>query len=239
MSIPDGNSSAGLLLQDVEFAYAEQGAPGQFRLHIPSWRVEVGETVVLIGPSGSGKSTLLDLAAGILVADRGQVRADGFEWGAHSDAQRRRQRIACVGLVFQEFELLDHLSVRENVLLPYLVNPALVLDDAARERARELTASAGIAGCLDRRPRQLSQGERQRVALCRALVASPSLLLADEPTGNLDPGTAQEAVDLLLREARRCGATLVMVTHDPGLRSRFDRTVDLTDLAEVRREGKS
>lgn len=223
---------AGLELEHVEFTYAGQRAPGDFRLAIPAWRVEAGEAVVLAGPSGSGKSTLLDLAAGILVPHRGRVSAGGFEWGAHTDAERRRRRIARVGLVFQEFELLDHLSVFENVLLPYFVNPALVLDQGARERARELIESAGIAHHLDRRPRQLSQGERQRVALCRALVAAPSLLLADEPTGNLDPESAHAAVELLLSEARRRGATLVMVTHDPGLRSRFDRSVQLTDLLE-------
>jgi len=133
--------------------------------------------------------------------------------------------------VFQEFELLDHLSVRENVLLPYFVNPALVLDGEARARAQELIQSAGIARYKDRRPRQLSQGERQRVALCRALVAAPSLILADEPTGNLDPETAALAVELLLREARRSRATLVMVTHDPALRSRFDRTIEMAELA--------
>ena len=226
-------TSAGLELRDVEFAYGARRAPGDFCLALPSWRVEAGEAVVLVGPSGSGKSTLLDLAAGILVAGRGHVSADGFEWRAHSDAQRRRRRIARVGLVFQEFELLDHLSVLENVLLPYFVNPALVLDDEARGRARELTAAAGIARHLDRRPRQLSQGERQRVALCRALVAAPSLILADEPTGNLDPETANAAVELLLREARRCRATLVMVTHDASLRSRFDRTVEMAQLVEM------
>ncbi len=213
----------GLLIEGLEFAYPG----GEFGLRLDELRLEAGETAVLVGPSGSGKTTLLDLAAGIRLADRGRVLADGFDWKAHSDAARRRRRIGRVGLVFQEFELLDHLSVRENLLLPFFLNPAQTLDDAARERARGLAEAAGIAAHLDRGPRVLSHGERQRVAICRALVTSPCLVLADEPTGNLDPETTGVVLELLLDQTRAARASLLMVTHDRELLGAFERVFDL------------
>jgi len=136
-------------------------------------------------------------------------------------------RARVVGLVFQELELLEHLDVIENVLLPYFAVPALRLDSAARARAAALLARVGLGDKLRRRPHALSQGERQRAALARALVTEPRLVLADEPTGNLDPATGRRALELLLDEARRTGAAVMMVTHDHSLLPHFDRTVDL------------
>jgi putative ABC transport system ATP-binding protein len=153
------------------------------------------------------------------------VALDGTPWTSLSDGQRRALRIARVGLVFQEFELLDPLSVLENVLLPYHAHPKLKLDASVVERARGLLEATGIEQLASKRPRSLSQGERQRVAICRALVTEPSLVLADEPTGNLDPVSAKKVVDLLFA-ARDRGATLAFVTHDHGLLERFDRHVD-------------
>ncbi len=216
-----------LEITGLEFHYP--GSP--FRLEIEKLRLESGRSAVVIGPSGCGKTTLLDLCAGILVAERGRVVSAGFDWSAHGEAARRRRRIQTVGLVFQEFELLDHLTVGENVVLPYLIHPALRLDGAVRGRARELAGELGIGALLDRRPRHLSQGERQRVAIARALLPEPALILADEPTGNLDPKTTRTVLDLLVSKARSRGATLLVVTHDHSLLDAFDRVIELGGVA--------
>lgn len=203
-----------------------------FRIEVPALEIEPGETVALIGPSGCGKTTLLNVIAGIHEPDAGSVRIDDTEvFPGGSDADRRRLRIARIGLVFQAFELLPHLSVRENILLPYFVNPALTRDPQVDARVEEVAEAMGIAAYLTRHPSRLSQGERQRVAIARALVTQPTLLLADEPTGNLDPETSGRILDLLLGAAEARGATLVMVTHDHALLERFGRVVDLAALA--------
>jgi len=218
---------AGVAIDGLEFAY-----PGaDFRLSLPRCAVPRGDAAVVVGPSGCGKTTLLDLCAGIRLPDRGAIAADGFSWRDHDDAARRRRRLSEVGLVFQEFELLDHLTVEENLLLPYLIHPALRLDEAARGRARGLADDLGIAHLLARRPQRLSQGERQRVAIGRALVTEPSLLLADEPTGNLDPDSTRVVLDLLVRQARARGATLLVVTHDHSLLDAFDQVIELGGAA--------
>jgi len=212
---------------DITFAY-----PGSaFRLGVSSLRVAPGEKAVIIGPSGSGKTTLLNMAAGIVLPDAGTVRVDGEAISQQSDAARRNFRAGRVGMVFQEFELLEYLTVFENILLPYRINPALKLTDAVRATAADLAATAGITETLKRRPNRLSQGERQRVAICRALVTRPAIILADEPTGNLDPATSRTIVDLLLAQAAAASATLMMVTHDHTLLDRFDRTIDIASQA--------
>ncbi len=214
----------GLVVRDLEFAYPAS----EFRLRVPSAHLARGETGAVIGPSGSGKTTFLDLCAGILTSAGGTVVADGFAWGDHDDAARRRRRISRVGLVFQEFELLDHLTVEENVLLPYFIHPALELDGAVRARARDLAEETGIGHLLARRPRRLSQGERQRVAICRALVSEPTLLLADEPTGNLDASATRAVLELFLAQVRARGATLLVATHDHSLLEAFDQVIELS-----------
>jgi putative ABC transport system ATP-binding protein len=230
-----------LALRDVEFAFRTGG----FRLEVPALDIAAGTTNACIGQSGSGKSTLLQLMAGIVAARRGRIALDGVDWADLSETARRLRRITRVGLVFQEFELLEHLDVRENILLPYFVQRGLRLDAAARARMAKLAAAAGIGALLDRRPRALSQGERQRVALCRALVTEPALLLADEPTGNLDPDTARAVLDLMLAQVRARGATLVMVTHDHGLLDAFERVIalepgaDRATVAAVRRVSRA
>ncbi len=208
--------------ENVHFAYPQS----EFRLEVPTLRVEPGEKVVLIGPSGSGKTTLLHLAAGILKPNRGTIRLDDVILSGLSDAAARSFRIANIGLVFQEFELIEYLPVRENILLPYRVNPALRLTAEVRQTARSLAEQVGIAETWDRYPHRLSQGERQRVAISRALITGPRMIFADEPTGNLDPTNSRTIVDLLLSRADAAGATLLMVTHDHSLLDRFDRVVD-------------
>ena len=217
---------SGIQVRELGFARAATGAAGEgFRLAVEELVVEPGRAVACIGPSGCAKTTLLHLVAGILTPDRGSVRVDGVELVGMPAVLRRRFRLRRVGLVFQEFELLEHLSVAENVLLPWSMGSGV--GAAARQRLAELAEATGIAALLRRRPQRLSQGERQRVAICRALITAPRVLLADEPTGNLDPRTGGRVLDLLLEQAAAHGAALLMVTHDHALLSRFDAVVDL------------
>jgi len=221
-------------LRDLRFRYPEGG----FELVVPELSIGASERVAVIGPSGSGKTTLLHLVAGIATAESGSVRTDGTIVSELDDGARRAFRVRRLGLVFQEFELLDYLSVLDNVLLPYRIHPALRLDAAARERAAALLGRVGLAGKSARLTPRLSHGERQRVALCRALVTGPRLLLADEPTGSLDPENKDLVLDLLLEFAGESGATLLAVTHDHDLLGRFGRVIDFKTLG-FGREGVS
>ncbi|MBX3728729.1 MAG: ATP-binding cassette domain-containing protein [Candidatus Sumerlaeia bacterium] len=208
-------------VEQVEFAYARGG----FQLRVPDLRVARGERVAVVGPSGSGKSTLLRLLGGILVPARGTVRVADTAVGSLPERARRAFRATRIGYVFQEFELLDYLDVLDNILLPYRLTGALRLDTAARDNARALLASVGLAGFESRALASLSHGERQRVAVCRALVASPAVVLADEPTGSLDPDSKVAALELLFERTRSLDATLLVVTHDHAHLDRFDRVV--------------
>ena len=216
------SGDAMIRITDLQFRYGE----GDFALLIPELRVERGERVAVIGPSGSGKTTLLNLIAGIATPQRGRVVTKGMEVTALDAARRREFRIRNIGLVFQEFELLEHLSVLDNVLLPYRINPSLRLEPPVRERALELAARVGVADKLGRFAHRLSQGEKQRAAVCRALITEPELLLADEPTGNLDPANKGRVLDILFDYAEERGATLLTVTHDRDLLDRFGRVID-------------
>jgi putative ABC transport system ATP-binding protein len=155
------------------------------------------------------------------------------------DAARRAFRVQHVGLVFQEFELLDYLDVLDNILLPYRVHPSMRLDGAVRDRAIALARDVGLGDKLRRHPQRLSHGEKQRAAVCRALVTQPDLLLADEPTGNLDPVNKERVLEILVDHARATGATLVTVTHDHGMLKRFGRVIDFHALASDSVEGAS
>ena len=215
---------------DVELAALRFAYPGGFSLALDRLSIATGEAIAVTGASGSGKTTLLQLLAGILAPDAGHVRVGGRELSELGERERRALRIERMGLVFQEFELLEHLTLRENVLVPYLLGPTHYADTAARGRAQELASAVGLAAALDRKPRALSQGERQRAAVCRALVTRPGLLLADEPTGSLDVANARAVVRLLLGACRDGGATLLCVTHDATLLSEFDRVFDLDSV---------
>jgi putative ABC transport system ATP-binding protein len=222
-------------IESLAFRHAAGAMEGPgFQLALRELDLPAGDSLVCIGPSGCGKSTLLQLLAGILVPESGRVLLGDVDLTQRNEAQRRDYRISNIGLVFQEFELLEHLTVAENVLLPYFVNRNLRRDDAAEQTLRELAEQLGVIAHLPRKPHKLSQGERQRVALCRALVTRPRLLLADEPTGNLDPDNTGNVMDLLLEEVRRRGTTLVMVTHDHDLVPKFDHVLDFKDMISRR-----
>ncbi len=199
-------------------------------MHIRMLTVARGERIALVGPSGSGKTTLLSLVAGILRPESGTVRVDGLELGRLGDAAVRQFRIGRVGQVFQSFELLDYLSVIENVMLPWYIGQGSQKVDS-RRRAHELLEEVGLASRASDQPGHLSQGEQQRVAVCRAMLNQPPLLLADEPTGNLDQGNKQMVVDLLLQQAQQQDSTLLMVTHDQSLLGRFDTVLDIRTLS--------
>ena len=210
-----------IAISQLKFSYPE----GQFSLQIPSLVIPDQQAVVIAGPSGSGKTTLLNLIAGILTAEAGTLHIDATNVMALTDAERRLFRLKTLGLVFQDFQLLEYLDVLNNVLLPCRIHPQVSLTAELRDRARSLLVAVGLERLIRRSVTQLSQGERQRVALCRALLLSPRIILADEPTGNLDPENSIRMVELLMSESQRGQATLVMVTHDHSLLPRFDRVI--------------
>ncbi len=216
-----------IAISDLEFQFPHS----DFRLAVPALDVTDGERVAIVGPSGSGKTTLLHLLAGILVSTRGTIRVQDRPVSTLGDAARRALRVAHIGLVFQSFELVSYLDVFENILLPYRLNPALQLTGEISRRVEQLAAETGITHRLRYFPHRLSQGEKQRVAICRAMLPEPPLLLADEPTGNLDPSAKQQVVDLLFQQVERTGATLLMVTHDTEIAARFPRVINCRDFA--------
>jgi ABC-type lipoprotein export system ATPase subunit len=216
-----------IAISDLEFEFPQS----DFRMAVPSLRIAGAERLAIIGPSGSGKTTLLHLIAGILSPARGTIRVQDHEMSALGDTDRRAFRIAHIGLVFQSFELVSYLDVFENILLPYRLNPALRLTPVTKRRAEQLARETGLEHRLHYFPHCLSQGEKQRVAICRAMLPEPPLLLADEPTGNLDPSSKHRVVDLLFQQIEQTGATLLMVSHDTEIAKRFPRVINCLDFA--------
>jgi len=247
---------------NVSFSYENNiiNQPG-FHLHIDHLEIQPREHIACIGPSGSGKTTLVNLIAGIILPDSGTIEfrtsntmtpktvarasrpQDSNGRDARStvvisnqpDAVRRANRISQIGMVFQEFELLEYLTALDNILLPYFIagstnNQRLELTSEVRKRASHLAREMRIDHVLSRRPNRLSHGERQRLAICRALSTEPELLMCDEPTGNLDPETAAITLDLLFDQVRQRNATLLMVTHDHSLLDRFDHILDMCEI---------
>jgi len=188
-------------------------------------RVGDGETVGVVGPSGSGKSTMMMVVAGLERPTAGRVRVAGADLAALDEDRLALFRRGNVGIVFQAFHLVPTMTALENVAVPL----ELAGDDGAFRRARQLLEAVGLGHRLEHYPGQLSGGEQQRVALARAFVTAPRLLLADEPTGNLDGETGRHVIDLLFEMRARHGTTLMLITHDPALAARCDRVVRLLD----------
>lgn len=218
---------------NVHYCYPRIPGDTRSRVHIRRWSIATGERVALIGASGSGKTTLLQLAGGILPVDDGSLEVAGQPLATMHETKRRRFRLAHVGFVFQSFELLPHLTVQQNLLMPFrLLNDQRISNDVL-SRVDQMCERLGLASALrKRRPDRLSQGERQRVAIGRAMVTQPSVVLADEPTGNLDPALKMTIVKLLLDQCRENEATLVMATHDLSCVDRFDSCCDTNTLVQ-------
>lgn len=197
--------------------------------------VTAGERVAVLGKSGSGKSTLMNLIGGLDVPTAGTLTVAGQNIGSLSRPQLADYRLTCIGFVFQSFHLIASQTVEENVGLPLLL--AKVSAGERRERVREVLAAVGLSHRLGHRPTQLSGGERQRTAVARAIINRPRVLLADEPTGNLDSATAGGVMELLFAQVRERGMTLLLVTHDEELAKRYtDRTVRMQDGRAVNGE---
>lgn len=184
-----------------------------------------GETTALVAPSGAGKSTLLHIAGLLDTADQGQVILGGQDIGGANDRKRTKVRRQDIGFVYQFHHLLPEFSAIENIMLPQLANGTG--DTAARSRAQELLNMVGLTKRGEHRPSQLSGGEQQRVAFCRALANNPRVLLADEPTGNLDQATSDHVFEVLLNVVRETGLTALIATHNPDLAARMTRQVGL------------
>ena len=209
-------------LEDVHLSLGR----GAARVHILkgiSLKIGRGETAALIGPSGSGKSTLLMVMAGLERPDAGSVKVDGTGLGRLGEDALARFRGARIGIVFQSFHLIPTMTALENVAIPLELAGAA----APFARARAELAAVGLDDRLGHYPAQLSGGEQQRVALARALAPNPAILVADEPTGNLDEATGASIIDLMFALKRERGATLIVVTHDPALASKCERRIEL------------
>ena len=215
-----------LQVQGITKAY-NHGKPNEVNvLHGVGLAVERGEVVALVAPSGAGKSTLLHIAGLLDTPDTGTVAISGRNMTMLSDRKRTAVRRDEVGFIYQFHHLLPEFTARENIVLPQLANG--VSEAAANARAHDLLTRVGIAERADHRPAALSGGEQQRVAFCRALANQPTLLLADEPTGNLDPDTSDRVFDALMELVRGTGLSAVIATHNLELAARMDRVVRLT-----------
>jgi lipoprotein-releasing system ATP-binding protein len=219
-----GGLSDALVLSDIQRTFHQAGNDLQV-LRGAAVLIASGETVALVGPSGAGKSTLLHIAGLLERPDGGEVIVDGEACSDLSDDRRTALRRTAIGFIYQFHHLLPEFTALENVVVPQMI--AGVSKSAARKRASELLGMVGLSEREGHRPTKLSGGEQQRVAIARALANSPKVLIADEPTGNLDQETAERVFELLMRLTRETGVAALVATHNPDLAARMDRTLTL------------
>jgi putative ABC transport system ATP-binding protein len=224
MAIPVATGDPLVLLEDVALTLASAAGVVDILRGI-SLAIEPGDTVALLGPSGSGKSSLMMVLAGLEQPSRGRVRVAGHDLGGLDENALARLRRRHIGIVFQAFHLLPTMTALENVAIPL----ELAGEPSAMPAAEAALARVGLGHRLGHYPGQLSGGEQQRVAIARAFVAGPELLLADEPTGNLDGATGRAVIDCLFEEHTRLGSALLLITHEAGLAERCERQLQLQD----------
>lgn len=215
-----------LKLENIKKSYTQPDGHQVPILDVPEFTLAAGEQVVLIGPSGCGKTTMLHTIAGITNPDSGKVIVDGVELTRFSEAARDRIRADKIGYVFQTFNLLPGFSAYENVLL----GMSFAKGKTSPVRAKQLLEKIGLGHRLNNKPHQLSVGEQQRVAIARSLANRPALLLADEPTANVDPGNQTQIIDLITESCNEENVALLMVTHAMEVANRFERVVRLEEL---------
>lgn len=220
----EGGLSDALVLSDIQRTFHQAGSDLQV-LRGAAVSIASGETVALVGPSGAGKSTLLHIAGLLERPDGGEVIVDGEACSDLSDDRRTALRRTAIGFIYQFHHLLPEFTALENVVVPQMI--AGVSKSAARKRASELLGMVGLSEREGHRPAKLSGGEQQRVAIARALANSPKVLIADEPTGNLDQETAERVFELLMRLTRETGVSSLVATHNPDLAARMDRKLTL------------
>ena len=213
-------------LSNIEYSYPKS----DFTISIDSISIDKKTKTAVIGPSGYGKTTFLNLIAGILVPDNGGVSVSEMYVSKLNENERRNYRISNIGFVFQDFKLLEYLNVMDNILLPCRINSILEINSEIKEKARSIASELNIGDKLNKYPAKLSHGERQRVAIARALLNQPKVILADEPTGNLDPDNKKHIMKILFDYVDKYDSTLITVTHDHDLLEGFEKVIDFREL---------
>ena len=223
------NENLILQIRDLHFQYPAS----DFKIEISDIKITQGSKIAISGKSGSGKTTLIHLISGILKPQSGEILFYDKSITDMNDKEIRKHRILNIGFIFQEFELLEYLNVMDNLVLPYKINKSLVLDAEIKDKAKEIANRIGIGNKLDQHPKQLSGGERQRLAIARALITSPPLIIADEPTGNLDEKTSNIVMDEITDQVSYTNSTLIMISHNNELISSFDEIIDIQESPNI------
>lgn len=211
-----------ITISNLSFTYPES----QFHLNIPDLSFKQSETVAVIGDSGSGKTTLLNLIGGLITNYQGSIKFDSLELNKLNQKQLREYRITNIGFIFQDLELIEYLSVLENIIYPYRLNSVLKLKQTVIDKAKMMAHQLKIDHRLNFKPKHLSQGQKQRVCICRSLITQPTLILADEAIANLDPNNRQIVIEFLFEYIKTNNSILIFVTHNHHLLELFDVIVN-------------
>jgi putative ABC transport system ATP-binding protein len=218
-----------LNVENLHLSFRSPNGKSHSVVQVPAFSMEHNQQIAIKGPSGSGKTTFLHMLAGVLIPDSGQILIDGQSLGAMNESDRDQLRSGMIGYIFQSFNLLNGFSCMENLLLAMSLNGSCNLD-----RARSLLDKVGLGDRKDHLPGQLSIGQQQRVAIARALINRPKLVLADEPTGNLDPINTDRSLELLRSLCKEWGSALILVSHDPRVIGKFEHQIDWEELNQVK-----
>ena len=218
-----------LSVENLHLSFRLPNGKSQPVVEVPAFSMEHNQQIAIKGPSGSGKTTFLHMLGGVLTPDSGQILIDGQSLGAMNESDRDQLRSGMIGYIFQSFNLLNGFSCMENLLLAMSLNGSSNLD-----RARSLLDKVGLGDRKDHLPGQLSIGQQQRVAIARALINRPKLVLADEPTGNLDPSNTDRSLELLCSLCKEWESALILVSHDPRVIGKFEHQIDWEELNQVK-----